>query len=113
MAEGKSESSSSSMESLDHLPSALLATIMTNLDVASICSVASTCTAFKACASQILSFIPSFHLLVSLSIFISGFSQKIVKWFVFVCYFLKNGYLLLLGLGNRAFHGFVEASAAS
>ncbi|PQQ14477.1 F-box/LRR-repeat protein 10 isoform X1 [Prunus yedoensis var. nudiflora] len=63
MAEGKSESSSSSMESLDHLPSALLATIMTNLDVASICSVASTCTAFKACASQILSFIPSFHLL--------------------------------------------------
>ncbi|KAL6214095.1 hypothetical protein ACLB2K_013533 [Fragaria x ananassa] len=51
------------MESLDQLPSALLATILTKLDVSSICSVASTCTVFRACAHHILSFIPSFHLL--------------------------------------------------
>ncbi|KAG8644105.1 hypothetical protein MANES_11G098300v8 [Manihot esculenta] len=49
-------------ESFDQLPAALLATIMTKLDVASICSVASTCKIFKACASHILTFIPNFHL---------------------------------------------------
>lgn len=52
------------IESLDQLPGALLATIMMKLDLASICSVASTCRTFKACASQILHFIPVFHLLV-------------------------------------------------
>ncbi|XP_048430192.1 F-box/LRR-repeat protein 10-like isoform X2 [Pyrus x bretschneideri] len=59
MAGETSESSSS----IGSLPSALLATIMTKLDVTSFCSVASTSTAFKACASHILSFIPSFHIL--------------------------------------------------
>ncbi|GAB2267808.1 hypothetical protein Dimus_002783 [Dionaea muscipula] len=49
--------------SLDQLPSALLATIMTNLDVASICSVASTCQTLRSCASHIRSFLPAFHLL--------------------------------------------------
>ncbi|GAB4853114.1 hypothetical protein Ancab_017298 [Ancistrocladus abbreviatus] len=51
------------VESLESLPSALLATIMIKLDPASICSVASTCRTLRACASQILSFVPNFHLL--------------------------------------------------
>ncbi|KAH8510462.1 hypothetical protein H0E87_008137 [Populus deltoides] len=50
-------------ESLDQLPGTVLATIISKLDVASICSVASTCKTFNACASHILTFIPSFHLL--------------------------------------------------
>ncbi|KAK2996823.1 hypothetical protein RJ639_026370 [Escallonia herrerae] len=50
-------------QGLDHMPSAILATILTKLDVLSICSVASTCKTFKICASQILSFLPNFHLL--------------------------------------------------
>ncbi|KAG6709177.1 hypothetical protein I3842_06G119000 [Carya illinoinensis] len=50
-------------KSLDLLPTAILATIMTKLDVGSICCAASTCTAFRTCASQILSFLPTFHLL--------------------------------------------------
>ncbi|PSS21780.1 F-box/LRR-repeat protein [Actinidia chinensis var. chinensis] len=50
-------------QSLEILPMAVLATIMTKLDVPSICSVASTCKTFKACASHILSFLPNFHLL--------------------------------------------------
>jgi hypothetical protein len=53
-------------KSLDHLPPELLATIMAKLDVASICSAASTCTAFRACASQL----PTFHLLVSHFLFL-------------------------------------------
>ncbi|KAF3434775.1 hypothetical protein FNV43_RR21861 [Rhamnella rubrinervis] len=56
-------SSDGGVGSLDLLPSALLATIMTKLDVSSICSVASTCRTFRACASHILTFIPTFHLL--------------------------------------------------
>lgn len=52
--------------SLDLLPSALLATVMTKLDIASIRSLASTCKAFHSCASHMLCFIPNFHLLVSL-----------------------------------------------
>lgn len=48
--------------SMEQLPSALLATIMTKLDVSSICSVASTCKTFNTCASQILSFLPNFNL---------------------------------------------------
>ncbi|KAL5561263.1 hypothetical protein UlMin_031010 [Ulmus minor] len=51
------------VESLDLLPSALLATIIAKLDVASICSCASTCKTFNACISQILSFIPTFQLI--------------------------------------------------
>ncbi|KAJ6395641.1 hypothetical protein OIU77_020823 [Salix suchowensis] len=50
-------------ESLDQLPGTVLGTIISKLDVASICSVASTCKTFNACASHILTFIPSFHLL--------------------------------------------------
>ncbi|KAG6589027.1 F-box/LRR-repeat protein 10, partial [Cucurbita argyrosperma subsp. sororia] len=52
-----------SVESLDRLPSAVLATIMTKLDLPSICSIASTCTTFHSCASQLLNFLPNFHLL--------------------------------------------------
>ncbi|KAI8025341.1 F-box/LRR-repeat protein 10 [Camellia lanceoleosa] len=50
-------------QSMELLPMALLATITTKLDVPSICSVASTCKTFKACASHIFSFLPNFHLL--------------------------------------------------
>uniref|UniRef100_A0A9I9E2J0 F-box domain-containing protein n=1 Tax=Cucumis melo TaxID=3656 RepID=A0A9I9E2J0_CUCME len=53
-----------SVKSLDLLPSAVLATIMTKLDLPSICSLASTCRIFHSCASQILNFLPTFHLLV-------------------------------------------------
>ncbi|XP_065866328.1 F-box/LRR-repeat protein 10 isoform X1 [Euphorbia lathyris] len=56
MANGQDEAS------LDQLPAALVATVMTKLDVASICSVASTCKTFRTCASHILTFIPNFHL---------------------------------------------------
>ncbi|XP_048234540.1 F-box/LRR-repeat protein 10 isoform X2 [Ricinus communis] len=49
-------------ESLDQLPAALIATVMTKLDVASICSFASTCKTFSACACHILTFIPNFQL---------------------------------------------------
>ncbi|XP_061337454.1 F-box/LRR-repeat protein 10 [Gastrolobium bilobum] len=49
--------------SLDHLPYALLATIMTKLDIASICSIATTSSTFRSCAQQIISFLPNFHLL--------------------------------------------------
>ncbi|CAH9056792.1 unnamed protein product [Cuscuta europaea] len=48
---------------LDHLPSALLATVMTKLDVPSIRSLACTCKAFYSCATHIVSFLPCFHLL--------------------------------------------------
>ncbi|KAK6118680.1 hypothetical protein DH2020_047593 [Rehmannia glutinosa] len=47
---------------LDHLPTALIATIMTKLDVPSILSLASTCKTFRSCAVHILSFLPNFHL---------------------------------------------------
>lgn len=53
-------------DSLDQLPAALLGTIMTKLDVSSLCSVAATCKALNLSASQILSFLPNFHLLVSI-----------------------------------------------
>ncbi|XVF67987.1 hypothetical protein PTKIN_Ptkin10aG0166100 [Pterospermum kingtungense] len=52
-----------SVESLDLLPTAILATIMIKLDISSICSLAVTCRAFKSCASHILSFLPNFHIL--------------------------------------------------
>ncbi|KAF7847295.1 hypothetical protein BT93_L3112 [Corymbia citriodora subsp. variegata] len=48
---------------LDQLPAALLATIMMMLDLSSICSAGSTCKTFRHCASHVLSFIPSIHLL--------------------------------------------------
>ncbi|MCL7025399.1 hypothetical protein MKW94_026383 [Papaver nudicaule] len=57
------KSSPEEAQTLEYLPSALLASIMTKLDISSICSVASTCKTFNACASQILSFLPNFHLL--------------------------------------------------
>ncbi|CDY26793.1 BnaC09g09200D [Brassica napus] len=54
--------------SLDMLPAALLETIMTKLDVASLCSLASTCKTLKSCVSRVLTFTPNFHLFnVSLS----------------------------------------------
>lgn len=53
------------VERLDQLPTALLATIMTKLDISSICSLAVICRAFNSCASHILSFLPNFHILVS------------------------------------------------
>ncbi|EOX97552.1 hypothetical protein QUC31_015636 [Theobroma cacao] len=54
---------SGSVESLDQLPTALLATIMTKLDISSISSLAVTCRNFNSCASHILSFLPNFHIL--------------------------------------------------
>ncbi|XP_038995414.1 F-box/LRR-repeat protein 10-like [Hibiscus syriacus] len=54
---------SGSVESLDQLPTALLATIMTKLDISSICSLAVTCRTFNSCAFHILSFLPNFHIL--------------------------------------------------
>ncbi|CAN1771020.1 F-box/LRR-repeat protein 10 [Linum perenne] len=51
-------------ERLDQMPGALLCTIMSKLDVGSICSIASTCTAFRASASHLFGFIPNFHLLL-------------------------------------------------
>ncbi|PIN25712.1 hypothetical protein CDL12_01506 [Handroanthus impetiginosus] len=47
---------------LDHLPAALVATIMTKLDVPSVLSLASTCKAFRSCAAHILGFLSNFHL---------------------------------------------------
>ncbi|KAL1811099.1 hypothetical protein ACET3Z_021164 [Daucus carota] len=54
---------SSPSETLDLLPIALLGTILTKLDIPSICSAASTCKSFNSSASTILSFLPHFHLL--------------------------------------------------
>ncbi|KAF5189423.1 F-box/LRR-repeat protein [Thalictrum thalictroides] len=48
---------------LELLPSALLASIMSELDISSICSIATTCKTLNSCASQILSFLTNFHLL--------------------------------------------------
>lgn len=62
------ETGNTGAKRLDHLPPELLATIMAKLDVASICSAASTCTVFRACASQLL--FPTFHLLVSHFLFL-------------------------------------------
>ncbi|CAN1771021.1 F-box/LRR-repeat protein 10 [Linum perenne] len=60
-------------ERLDQMPGALLCTIMSKLDVGSICSIASTCTAFRASASHLFGFIPNFHLLeIALSIDLLG-----------------------------------------
>ncbi|KAK4754805.1 hypothetical protein SAY87_008562 [Trapa incisa] len=47
---------------LEELPSAVLATIMAKLDLSSLCSARSTCKTFRSCASHVLSFLPSFHL---------------------------------------------------
>ncbi|XWS67687.1 hypothetical protein CRYUN_Cryun04dG0027200 [Craigia yunnanensis] len=52
-----------SVESLDQLPMALLATIMTKLDISSFCLLAVTCRTSNLCASHILSFLPNFHIL--------------------------------------------------
>ncbi|KAK4849160.1 hypothetical protein QYF36_021550 [Acer negundo] len=57
------DSESSNGKRIDQLPEALLGVIMTKLDVASICSVTATCSNFKSCTSQILSFLTHFHLL--------------------------------------------------
>ncbi|CAL1372890.1 unnamed protein product [Linum trigynum] len=68
---GKGEAAEAEGEGkrLDRLPEALVCTIMSKLDVGSICSVASTCRAFRASASHLFAFIPNFHLLeIALSI---------------------------------------------
>ncbi|KAI3812133.1 hypothetical protein L1987_16839 [Smallanthus sonchifolius] len=49
--------------SLDRLSSEVLATIMTKLDVSSICAIALTCKSFRLCAQDIFKFLPNFHLL--------------------------------------------------
>ncbi|XP_058190445.1 F-box/LRR-repeat protein 10 isoform X1 [Rhododendron vialii] len=51
------------IQSMEVLPTALLATIMTKLDVPSICSIASTSKSLNTCSSHILSFLPNFLLL--------------------------------------------------
>lgn len=51
--------------SLDLLPAALLETIMTKLDVPSLCSLASTCKTLQSCVTRVLTFTPNFHVLVS------------------------------------------------
>ncbi|WVY97157.1 hypothetical protein V8G54_029308 [Vigna mungo] len=61
--ESKEETAGAGEASLDGLPSALVATVMTKLDIASICSLASTSSVFRSCARHILSFLPSFNLL--------------------------------------------------
>ncbi|KNA03647.1 hypothetical protein SOVF_207120, partial [Spinacia oleracea] len=59
----KGEGEEGEIMGLDELPSALLATIIAKLDMASICSVASTCRTFNSCASHILTFLPIVHLI--------------------------------------------------
>ncbi|KAJ4784697.1 F-box/LRR-repeat protein 10 [Rhynchospora pubera] len=46
-----------------HLPSAVLATVLSHLDIRSLVFASTTCRAFRTCASQALSFLPTFHLL--------------------------------------------------
>ncbi|KAK8944174.1 F-box/LRR-repeat protein 10 [Platanthera zijinensis] len=52
---------SSGME--HRLPSTVMATILSKLDLRSLCAVAASCRSFRSCAAHTLSFIPSFHLL--------------------------------------------------
>lgn len=61
--------------SLDHLPAALLETIMTKLDVASLCSLASTCKTLKSCVTRVLTFTPNFHVFVSSRQHLSPFTS--------------------------------------
>ncbi|KAI3690365.1 hypothetical protein L2E82_48383 [Cichorium intybus] len=49
--------------SLDQLSSEVVATIMTKLDVASICAISFTCRSFRVCAQDIFKFLPNLHLL--------------------------------------------------
>ncbi|KAL4569663.1 hypothetical protein LXL04_025305 [Taraxacum kok-saghyz] len=49
--------------SLDKLSSEVFATIMTKLDVSSICAISLTCKSFRVCAQDIFKFLPNFHLL--------------------------------------------------
>lgn len=63
-SDGELMEGSSSVNGLEELPSAVLATILAKLDVSSICSVRSTCRTFRSCASHVLSFLPCVHLLV-------------------------------------------------
>ncbi|CAI9775925.1 unnamed protein product [Fraxinus pennsylvanica] len=50
------------LQGMKVLPSALIATIMTKLDIRSIQSLPSTCKTFRSCAAHILSFVSTFHL---------------------------------------------------
>jgi hypothetical protein len=47
------------------LPSAVLATILSRLDVRSLLLAASACRCLRSCAASALTFLPAFHLLVS------------------------------------------------
>ena len=46
------------------LPAAVVATILSRLDVRSLLLAAAACRGLRACASHALAFLPSFHLLV-------------------------------------------------
>lgn len=46
------------------LPAAVVATILSRLDVRSLLLAAAACRGLRACASHALVFLPSFHLLV-------------------------------------------------
>ncbi|GJY11830.1 F-box/LRR-repeat protein 10 [Tanacetum coccineum] len=48
---------------INHLSSELIATIITKLDVSSICSISSTSKSFRLSAQHSLKFIPNFHLI--------------------------------------------------
>lgn len=96
--------------SLDLLPSALLATVMTKLDIASIRSLACTCKAFHSCASYMLCFIPNFHLLVSLflvfflhDLAFPWFSRRVLKLPWHHSYQKENLFLMFV---NMTWHQF-------
>ncbi|KAL8158825.1 hypothetical protein V2J09_000362 [Rumex salicifolius] len=62
MAEAATGGGSDELRSLDQLPSSVLQTILLNLDLCSICSIASTCRTFRACAQNIFTYLRNFHL---------------------------------------------------
>ncbi|EHA8590769.1 putative F-box/LRR-repeat protein 10 [Cocos nucifera] len=61
--EGGGEPTDPSLGIEYHLPATVLATVLSRLDLRSLCSAAATCRSLRACASHTLSFLPSFHLL--------------------------------------------------
>lgn len=89
--------------SLDQLPPAVLCTIITKLDLASICSVAATCSTFKDCVSQILSFLSVFQILVSFAMFFFKLSCDQVCSFYFYSVSLC-GLFLFVCLANESMY---------
>ncbi|XP_022762997.1 F-box/LRR-repeat protein 10-like isoform X2 [Durio zibethinus] len=84
---------SGNVESLDQLPMALLATIMTKLDISSICSLAVTCRNCNSCASHILSFLPNFHILELCLRNCADFSGKLLSEIGSRCKDVRSLYL--------------------